>query len=154
MRLLTGELGFDAAVNYRADDFRDDFKAATRRRHRHLLRQHRRRHPRRRACAGCDRTAASCAAAWCPSTTPPTRSPGPRGIPGLLVNNRVRMEGFLVFDFADRYDEAAAQMRAGSTAASSCRCTTRSRAWSRRREAFVDLLAGGNIGTRIVRVAD
>ena len=35
----------------------------------------------------------------------------PRGIPGLLVNNRVRMEGFLVFDFLDRYDEGRRQIR-------------------------------------------
>ena len=38
--------------------------------------------------------------------------PGPRGVPGLLVNNRVRMEGLLVFDYADRYDQARADMAA------------------------------------------
>ena len=44
--------------------------------------------------------------------------PGPRGVPGLLVNNRVRMEGFLVFDFADRYEQArTATCRSGSPTA-------------------------------------
>ena len=37
--------------------------------------------------------------------------PGPRGIPGLLVNKRLRMEGFLVFDFADRYGAARAELK-------------------------------------------
>ena len=37
--------------------------------------------------------------------------PGPRGIPGLLVNNRITMRGFLVFDFAQHYAEARQQIR-------------------------------------------
>ena len=81
-------------------------------------------------------------------------APGPRGIPGLLVNNRLRMEGFLVFDYADRYDEARAAAAGWLDAGELGRCTTRSSASSRRPQAFVDLLAGGNVGTRIVRVAD
>ena len=71
--------------------------------HRRLLRQHRRRHARRalRACAARpDRVLRRRVA----STTRRRPGPGPRGVPGLLVNNRVRMEGFLVFDYADRYD--------------------------------------------------
>ena len=61
-------------------------------------------------------------------------APGPRGIPGLLVNNRVRMEGFLVFDFADRYDEARPRMRAWLDAGEiASPCTTRSPGSSRRR---------------------
>ena len=86
------------------------------------------------ACGGCGRTGASCAAASCRSTTLYDPQPGPRGIPGLLVNNRVRMEGFLVFDFADRYDEGRRpDAGRGSTPATSCRCTTRSPASTRRR---------------------
>ena len=102
--VLTGQLGFDAAVNHRSDTFRDDFKAAT---------------PdgigiyfdntggdilgsclRRMAPHG---RIVCCGVVSQYDTTDP--APGPRGIPGLLVNNRVRMEGFLVFDFADRYDD-------------------------------------------------
>ena len=108
--ILTGELGFDTAVNYKAADFRDAFKAATadgidiyfdntggdilgaalRRMKTHG----------RIVCCGVVSQY---------DTSDP--APGPRGIPGLLVNNRVRMEGFLVFDFADRYDEARRAMR-------------------------------------------
>ena len=108
--VLTGQLGFDAAVNHRSDTFRDDFKAAT--------------------ADGIDiyfdntggDILGSCLRRMAPhgrivccgvvsqyDTNDP--QPGPRGIPGLLVNNRVRMEGFLVFDFADRYDDGRAQMR-------------------------------------------
>lgn len=30
---------------------------------------------------------------------------------GLLVNRRLRMEGFLLFDFIDRYEQARAELR-------------------------------------------
>jgi NADPH-dependent curcumin reductase CurA len=150
---LTGELGFDTAVNYKAADFRDAFKAATadgidiyfdntggdilgaalRRMKVHS----------RIVCCGVVSQY---------DTTDP--APGPRGIPGLLINNRVRMEGFLVFDYADRYDEARAAMRAwldnGRLAARQVEFEGLESAPA----AFVDLLAGGNIGTVIVRVAD
>ena len=35
-----------------------------------------------------------------------TPEPGPKGVPGLLVNNRITMQGFLLFDFADHYARA------------------------------------------------
>ena len=110
-RMLTEQLGFDAAVNHRDRTFRDAFKAASgdgidvyfdNTGGDILARALRRMQP----------TGGSCAAASCRSTTRRDPAPGPRGIPGLLVNNRVRMEGFLVFDFADRYAEARQQLRA------------------------------------------
>ena len=36
--------------------------------------------------------------------------PGPRGIPGLLVNKRLIMQGFLLFDFVEQYAEARQQI--------------------------------------------
>ena len=41
-----------------------------------------------------------------------TASPagGPRGVPGLLVNKRLRMQGFLVFDYLGRYPEARSEL--------------------------------------------
>src|SRR6185436_9511951 len=105
-----GQLGFDAAVNHRSATFRDDLKAAT--------------------ADGInvyfDNTGGDILGACLRRMRPHARIvcfgvvsqydtndplPGPRVIPGLLVNNRVRMEGFLVFDFADRYDDARAQLR-------------------------------------------
>ncbi len=151
--VLTGELGFDAAVNYKAPDFRDAFKAA---------------------CGsgidiyfdntGGDILGAAlrrmnlrgrivcCGVVSQYDTSNP--EPGPRGIPGLLINSRIRMEGFLVFDYADRYDEARRTMKQwiddGELIARQDEFTGLESA----PRAFVDLLAGGNVGTRIVRVAE
>jgi NADPH-dependent curcumin reductase CurA len=151
--LLTGTLRFDAAVNHRAETFRDDFKAATadgidvyfdntggdilgaalRRMKAHG----------RIVCCGVVSQY---------DTADP--APGPRGIPGLLVNNRVRMEGFLVFDFATRYDEARAQLRAWLDASDIQSLHDEVVGLENAPQAFVDLLAGGNVGTRIVRIAE
>lgn len=151
-RVLTDQLGFAAAVNHRAGDFRDAFKAATpdgidvyfdntggdilgaalRR-----MRPHG-----RIACCG--------VVSQYDTSSP---EPGPRGIPGLLVNNRVRMEGFLVFDFADRYEAARADLRARLDAGTITSLHDEVHGLERAPAAFVDLLAGGNVGTRIIRVA-
>ena len=80
--------------------------------------------------------------------------PGPRGVPGLLVNNRVRMEGFLVFDYADRYDAARADLRARHDAGTIVSWHDEVHGLDEAPGAFVDLLGGGNVGTRIVRLAD
>lgn len=151
--VLTGRLGFDAAVNHRSSTFRNDLKAATaggvdvyfdntggdilgaalRRMNVHG----------RIVCCGVVSQY---------DTDDP--QPGPRGIPGLLVNNRVRMEGFLVFDHADGYDEARARMRAWHDAGMVESIHDEVVGLEQAPAAFVDLLAGGNIGTRIVRIAD
>ncbi|MGD9749850.1 MAG: NADP-dependent oxidoreductase [Acidimicrobiia bacterium] len=151
--VLTERLGFDAAVNHRSPTFRNDLKAATaggvdvyfdntggdilgaalRRMNVHG----------RIVCCGVVSQY---------DTDDP--QPGPRGIPGLLVNNRVRMEGFLVFDHADRYDEARARMRAWHDAGMVESIHDEVVGLEQAPAAFVDLLAGGNIGTRIVRIAD
>ena len=97
-RRLTDELGLDAAVSYRDPEFRAKLRAAT---------------P-DRIDVYFDNTGgavlesalfrmnlhgriACCGAVSLYDTANP--GPGPRGVPGLLVNNRVRMEGFLVFDY-------------------------------------------------------
>jgi len=150
--VLTGELGFDAAVNYRAADFRDVFKAATAdgidiyfdNTGGDILGAALRRmkvHGRIVCCGVVSQY----------DTSDP--APGPRGIPGLLVNNRVRMEGFLVFDFADRYDEARRAMRGWLDRGELVARQDEFQGLESAPRAFVDLLAGGNIGTRIVRVA-
>ena len=81
-------------------------------------------------------------------------APGPRGIPGLLVNNRVRMEGFLVFDYADRYGEGRAQMKAWVDSGELKPLQDEFHGLEEAPRAFIDMLAGGNVGTRIIRVAD
>ena len=81
-------------------------------------------------------------------------APGPKGVPGLLVNKRIRMQGFLVFDYADRYAQARTDMLQWMQ-------TGALKVWQdvysgldKAPAAFVDLLAGGNMGTRVVRVSD
>ena len=152
-RLLTERLGFDAAVNYRSPDFRHEF---------------------REACGDgidiyFDNTGGEilggalrrmnqggrivcCGVVSQYDTGNP--APGPRGVPGLLINKRVRMEGFLVFDFAKRYGEAVEAMRGWVDAGRLKPLNDEFHGLAEAPRAFVDLLAGGNVGTRIVRVAD
>ena len=151
--LLTDELGFDAAVNHRDGNFRAAF---------------------REACgAGVDvyfdNTGGDILGAALRRMNPRGRivccgvvsqydtgnpAPGPRGIPGLLVNNRVRMEGFLVFDYAARYDEARRQLREWVRNGRLLPRQDEFHGLEETPRAFVDMLRGGNIGTRIVRVSE
>lgn len=151
--LLTSQLGFDAVVNHRSDTFRDDFKAATgdgidvyfdNTGGDILGAALRRMKPHGRIVC--------CGVVSQYDTSDP--APGPRGIPGLLVNNRVRMEGFLVFDYAMLYDDARARMRTWLDGGEIQSLHDEISGLENAPGAFVDLLAGGNVGTRIVRVAD
>lgn len=151
-RLLTEELGFDAAVDYKSPNFRLEFKEAL---------------PERidiyfdntggEVLGGALRRMkvggriVCCGVVSQYDTSNP--SPGPRGVPGLLINFRVRMEGFLVFDYAKRYPEAWSRMREWVEAGKLVPKQDVFEGLEKAPEAFVDLLAGGNVGTRIVRVA-
>ncbi|MCY3662209.1 MAG: NADP-dependent oxidoreductase [bacterium] len=151
-RLLTEELGFDAAIDYKSPNFRGDFKEAT---------------PdridiyfdntggevlgsalRRMKVGG---RIVCCGVVSQYDTSKP--APGPFGVPGLLINFRVRMEGFLVFDYAKRYPEAWTRIREWVEAGRLVPKQDVFEGLEKAPEAFVDLLAGGNVGTRIVRVA-
>lgn len=148
--LLVDDLGFDAAVNYKDPDFRAAFKAAT---------------PDRIDVyfdnTGGDILGAAlfrmnahgrivcCGAVSQYDTTNPSGSP--RGIPGLLVNNRVRMEGFLVFDYADRYDAARGEITGWIERGELVPRVTEYQGLASAPRAFVDLLHGDTIGTTIVR---
>jgi NADPH-dependent curcumin reductase CurA len=149
-QMLTDELGFDAAVNHRDPDFRAAFKAATPDRidvyfdntggpilESALFRMNLRG---RIVCCG--------VVSQYDTSNP---GPGPRGVPGLLVNNRVRMEGFLVFDFADRYGEARAQLSRWIAEGKLRPHVTEYQGLEAAPQAFVDLLAGATVGTTVVR---
>ena len=97
-------------------------------------------------------TAASCAAAWSASTTRRPPAPARVACPGLLVNNRVRMEGFLVFDYADRYAEARAAMSAWVESAQLTPKVTEFDGLEEAPQAFVELLHGGTVGTTVVKL--
>ena len=79
---------------------------------------------------------------------------GPKGIPGLLINKRIRMQGFLVFDYLTEYASARDQIRAWIDSGELKPLNDVFTGLEQAPAAFVDLLAGGNIGTRIVRVSD
>lgn len=148
---LVDDLGFDAAVNYREDNFREALKAAT--------------------PDGVDvyfdntggpilgaalfrlnvnGRIACCGVVSQYDTDRP--EPGPKGVPGLLVNKRLTMQGFLLFDFAERYQAARDEIN-GWLESGQMRCLTDEvQGLEAAPEAFVDLLSGGNIGTRVVRL--
>ena len=150
---LVDELGFDAFVNHRSPEFRDAFKAATpdgidvyfdNTGGDILGAALRRMRPHGRIVC--------CGVVSQYDTDHP--EPGPRGVPGLLVNNRVRMEGFLVFDYADRYEEARTDLRSRLDADSIVSWHDEISGLDAAPAAFVDLLGGGNVGTRIIRIAE
>jgi NADPH-dependent curcumin reductase CurA len=151
-RMLVDELGFDAAVSYKSNDFRAAFRDATPDRidvyfdntggdilQSALFRMNR---GGRIACCG--------VVSQYDTSNP---GPGPRGVPGLLVNNRVRMEGFLVFDYSHRYDEARNAISSWIASGDLKTKTTDFQGLESAPEAFVALLAGATVGTTIVRVA-
>jgi NADPH-dependent curcumin reductase CurA len=149
--LLVRELEFDAAVNYKEPSFRAAFKDATPDRidvyfdntggdilGSALFRMNA--HGRIVCCGAVSQY----------DTSKPSGSP--RGIPGLLVNNRVHMMGFLVFDYADRYDAARAEMTGWIERGELVPRVTEFNGLEQAPRAFVELLHGDTIGTTIVRV--
>ena len=148
---LIDQLGFHAAVNYKSADFRALLKEAT--------------------PSGVDvyfdntggpilgaalfrlnvnGRIACCGVVSQYDTSRP--EPGPKGIPGLLVNKRINMRGFLVFDFAEQYDAARSDIRGWLASGDLKSLTDEVSGLAAAPGAFVDLLAGGNIGTRVVRL--
>jgi hypothetical protein len=151
-RVLTDRLGFDAVVNHRAGNLFADLKAA---------------------CpdgidvyfdnTGGEILAAAlfrmnlhgrivcCGAVSQYDTSNP--EPGPRGVPGLLVTKRLRMEGFIVMDLFEHRPEAVRQLAAWIDAGDLVVLEDIYDGIDSAPEALVDLLAGGNLGKRMVRVA-
>jgi NADPH-dependent curcumin reductase CurA len=79
-------------------------------------------------------------------------APGPRSVPGLLVTKRLRMQGFLVTDYRDRWAEAENQL-AGLIASGKVKVVEEIiDGLANAPRALIGLLAGENIGKRIVRV--
>tara|TARA_E500000178_G_scaffold31195_1_gene28241 strand:+ start:4907 stop:5977 length:1071 start_codon:yes stop_codon:yes gene_type:complete len=147
--VLMSNLGFDAVVNYRDANFRADLKQAT---------------P-EGVDVYFDNTGgmilgsalfrlnvggriACCGVVSQYDTAQP--EPGPRGIPGLLVNKRITMRGFLVFDFAEHYARARKQIHGWLNSGEMTSLTDQIAGLEQAPEAFVDLLAGGNVGTRVI----
>lgn len=149
--VLVSDLGFDATVNYTDEEFRQTLKDATPDGvdvyfdntggmilGSALFRMNK------------DGRITCCGVVSQYDTDKP--APGPKGIPGLLINKRITMQGFLVFDYADRYFEAQQELHSWLQNGELKFLTDEVRGLESAPGAFVDLLDGGNIGTRIVRL--
>jgi NADPH-dependent curcumin reductase CurA len=149
--LLVSELGFDAVVNYKDEDFRQELKSAT---------------P-NGVHVYFDNTGgmvlgsalfrmnvggriACCGVVSQYDTTRP--EPSPKGLPGLLINKRVIMRGFLIYDYVARFKEGRDVLHKWLSSGELKSLTDRVQGLESAPGAFVNLLAGGNIGTRIVEL--
>lgn len=84
------------------------------------------------------------------NATAPT---GPRNLPGLVVVKRLRMEGFIVMDFADQDARAVADLSGWAANGQIKVVEDIVEGLENAPEALVGLLAGRNRGKRMVRVA-
>jgi len=83
-----------------------------------------------------------------------TPTHGPRGVPGLFVTKRLKIEGFIVSDFADRFAQAEAEL-AGFAAQGHIKVAEDIvDGLENAPQALVGLLGGENLGKRLVHVAD
>jgi hypothetical protein len=148
---LTDELGFDAALDYKAGNLRralrglcpdgidvyfdnvggDVFEAALFNMANHG----------RIVC---------CGAVSQYDRAPPQH--GPRGVPGLIVTKRLRVEGFVVMDFYDGRDAALAQLRAWVESGQLKAPEDVIEGFENLPAALIGLLAGENRGKRMVKV--
>lgn len=76
----------------------------------------------------------------------------PAGIPGLLVVKRIRMEGFIVMDFADQDEQAIADLAKWSSEGKLTVAEDIVEGLENAPAGLIGLLAGENRGKRMVRV--
>ncbi|MCB1539700.1 MAG: NADP-dependent oxidoreductase [Rhodoblastus sp.] len=149
---LKSELGFDEAVDYKAGNLYGALKAAA---------------PKGidvyfdntggdilEACLplmNLHGRIACCGAVSAYDGAPPAA--GPRGLPGLLVVKRLRMQGFIVMDFYDQRDAALADLRQWVADSRIKVQEDVIDGLENTPAALIGLLAGENRGKRMVRVA-
>ncbi|MFC7505747.1 NADP-dependent oxidoreductase [Nocardioides sp. CPCC 206347] len=150
---LTSELGFDAAVNYRDEDFRQTLKEACpdgidvffdnvggttldtalgRMAHRGRV-----------VCCGVVSQY---------DTNTPAR--GARGVPGVLIGRSITMRGFLYTDYADRFDEALHALQGWIDEGSLTVAEDILEGLEKAPEGLIGVLNGTNVGKRMIHVAD
>ncbi|MEM1164344.1 MAG: NADP-dependent oxidoreductase, partial [Pseudomonadota bacterium] len=78
---------------------------------------------------------------------------GPRNLPGLIVVKRLRMEGFIVMDFAEKDAEATVQLGRWVAEGKIKVVEDVVEGLENAPQALIGLLAGNNRGKRMVRVA-
>jgi hypothetical protein len=148
-RWLVDELGFDAAIDYKAPDFKrqlrelggidvyfdnvggDIFEACLFGMNLHG----------RIAC---------CGALSAYDGAPPPH--GPRGVPGLIVTKRLTLRGFVLYDFDDRREEALRDLKAWVESGQLKVSEDIVEGFENTPAALIGLLAGENRGKRMVKV--
>jgi NADPH-dependent curcumin reductase CurA len=149
--LLTTELGFDGAVDYKAGDTRRALRAAC---------------PNGidvyfdnvggdilEACLfnmNLHGRIACCGAVSQYDGAPPPH--GPRGVPGLIVTKRLTLTGFVVMDFYDRQTQALADLKAWVDSGALRVREDVIEGLENLPTALIGLLAGDNIGKRMVKI--
>jgi NADPH-dependent curcumin reductase CurA len=150
--LLTRELGYDAAVDYKAGDIRRALRAAC---------------PDGvdvyfdnvggdvlEACLfnmNLHGRIACCGAVSQYDGAAPTH--GPRGVPGLIVTKRLTLSGFVVMDFYDRKDTALDELRSWVESGALKVHEDVIEGLESLPAALIGLLAGENVGKRMVKLA-
>lgn len=150
---LTSELGFDAAVSYRDDDFRKSLKeacpegidvffdnvgGATLDSALSVMA-----HRGRVVCCGVVSQY---------DTTNPAR--GVRGVPGVLIIKSITMRGFLYTDYADRFDEGLQALQGWLEDGSLTVTEDILEGLEKAPEGLIGVLNGTNVGKRMIHVAD
>lgn len=79
---------------------------------------------------------------------------GPRGVPGLFVTKRLKVEGFIVMDFADQFAEAETELANLAATGKIHVAEDIIEGLENAPQALVGLLGGANVGKRMVHVAD
>jgi NADPH-dependent curcumin reductase CurA len=80
-------------------------------------------------------------------------APGPRGVPGLLVTKRLKMQGFIVMDYAELLPQAEADLAAWTAAGKIKVVEDIIDGLENAPAGLVGLLAGKNRGKRMIRVS-
>jgi NADPH-dependent curcumin reductase CurA len=148
--LLTRELGFDAAVDYKAPEFSKALRAAV---------------PKGidvyfdnvggsvlEACLFNMNNHGRIACCGAVSQYDAPAAHGPRGVPGLIVTKRLNMRGFVVMDFEDQNPKALADL-SGWVASGQLKVREDIvDGFENLPAALIGLLAGDNVGKRMVKV--
>jgi NADPH-dependent curcumin reductase CurA len=148
--LLTNELGFDAAVDYKAPEFSKAMRAAV---------------PKGidvyfdnvggsvlEACLFNMNNKGRIACCGAVSQYDAPQAHGPRGVPGLIVTKRLTMRGFIVNDFEDQNAKALADLQ-GWVASGQLKVREDViDGFENLPAALIGLLAGDNVGKRMVKV--
>jgi NADPH-dependent curcumin reductase CurA len=149
-KLLIDELGFDAAVDYKSENFSKALRAAV---------------PEGidvyfdnvggsilEACLFNMKNLGRISCCGAVSQYDSPQAHGPRGVPGLIVTKRLTMRGFIVMDYEDQNERAIAELSAWIASGKLKVREDIIEGFDNLPNALIGLLAGENVGKRMVKV--